>query len=110
LAALGPIPINKQRTASEAVDMRILKVGIVAALLASPAYADRRKADACAADLSADSKAIYAAAVGKMRRGADNEAVVTAITLSRVSSGRLNPLTARQTAEAAGDCLKKLAD
>ncbi len=34
----------------------------------------------------------------KMRRGADNEAVVTAITLSRVSSGRLNPLTARQTA------------
>jgi hypothetical protein len=94
----------------EAARMRILGIGIVAALLASPAYADRRKADACAADLSADSQAIYAAAVGKMRRGADNEAVVTAITIGRVSSGKLSPITARKTAEAAGDCLKKLAD
>jgi hypothetical protein len=92
------------------IHMRALKVGIVAALLASPAYADRKKADACAAGLSPDSKAIYAAAVGKMRRGADNEAVVTAITLSKVSSGRLSPLTAKKTAEAAGDCLKILAD
>jgi len=90
--------------------MRALKVGVVAAVLASPAYADRKNADACAAGLSPDSKAIYAAAVGKMRRGADNEAVVTAITLSKVSSGRLSPLTAKTAAEAAGDCLKKLAD
>ena len=90
--------------------MRLLALEIAAVLVASPACADRRKADVCAASLSPNSKAIYAAAVGKMRRGADNEAVVTAITLSRVSSGGLSPLTARMTAEAAGDCLKKLAE
>ena len=90
--------------------MRALRIGIAAVLLASPAYADRRKADECAAGLSPESKAIYAAAVGKMRRGADNEKVVTAITLSRVSAGKLSPFTARETAEAAGDCLHKLAD
>lgn len=87
-----------------------LKITIIAALLASPAFADKKMADACAADLSPDSKAIYMAAVGKMRRGADNEAVVTAITMNRISAGKLNPLTARTIAEAAGDCLKKLAD
>ncbi|MGD9658098.1 MAG: hypothetical protein AB7U61_10770 [Methylocystis sp.] len=90
--------------------MSALKIGIVTALLVSPAYADRRKADACAAGLSSDSKAIYAAAVGKMRRAADNEAVVRAITLGRVKLGKLNPFTARASAEAAGDCLRKLPD
>ncbi|MGD9542890.1 MAG: hypothetical protein AB7F41_14380 [Methylocystis sp.] len=90
--------------------MNALKIGIGVALLASPAYADRKMADQCAADLPPNSKAIYAAAVGKMRRGADNESVVTAITLRMVGSGKLNPLTARTVAEAAGDCLRKLAD
>lgn len=90
--------------------MRPARIVVAAVLFASPAYADRQKADACSAGLSPDSKSIYAAAVGKMRRGADNEAVVTAITLSMVSSGKLNPLTAEKTAEAAGECLRKLAD
>lgn len=90
--------------------MKAVKIGVAAVLFASPAYADRKKADACSTVLSPDSKAIYAAAVGRMRRGADNEAVVTAITLTMVSSGKLNPLTAEKTAEAAGDCLRKLAD
>jgi hypothetical protein len=90
--------------------MRAPSIGLVAAFLASPAYADRRIADECAAGLSPDSKAIYVAAVGKMRRGADNEAVVRAITLEKVSSGKLNPLTAKGSAEAAGNCLKKLPD
>ena len=38
---------------------------IATGLGASPAYADRGAADACAAGLSANSKAIYAAAVGQ---------------------------------------------
>ncbi len=81
---------------------------IATGLGASPAYADRGAADACAAGLSANSKAIYAAAVGQVHPGADNKAIVKGIVENMVSSGQLGMLNAKSEAQAAGVCLKKL--
>jgi hypothetical protein len=88
--------------------MRTLGFAVALALVASPALADRKAADACAASLSPQSQAIYSAAVDKVRPGADNKDMVRQITENMVSSGELSMFSAKQTAQAAGACLKKL--
>lgn len=75
------------------------------ALAAVPAHADKAAGDACAAGLTADGKAIYAAvgtAVGDLR------SVVTDTTRSLVMSGKIDRGNARTNAEAAGACLQQL--
>ena len=88
--------------------MKKVLIITVMGLGATPAYADRGAADACAAGLSANSKAIYAAAVDKVHPGADNKAIVKGIVENMVSSGQLGMLNAKSTAQAAAVCLKKL--
>lgn len=77
------------------------------ALLAvgTAAYADRTAADACAAGLSPDAKAIYAATVGQVVGGGDVRTVVTDTTRSLAMSGKIDRGAARGNAEAAGQCL-----
>jgi hypothetical protein len=90
--------------------MKKLAFTIAFALGASPALADRSAADACAAGLSGDSKAIYSAAIGQVQPGADNKAIVKGIVENMVSAGQLSMLSARSAAQAAGACLKKIAN
>ncbi len=90
--------------------MRPLKLALVLAVLSSPAFADRRAADACASGLPKDSAAIYAAAVGRMGPGVDGRAIVKGVTMNMVNSGQLSAFAARGAATAAGGCLKKLKD
>ncbi|MCS0496640.1 hypothetical protein NVS89_16180 [Ancylobacter sp. MQZ15Z-1] len=72
---------------------------------AAPAHADKASADACAASLSADGKAIYAAAIGQVSSGADVRETVTSTTKSLAMSGQISRGSARSNAEAAGACL-----
>jgi hypothetical protein len=88
--------------------MKKLVLTLAVALVASPALADRGAADACAAGLSADSKAIYQAAIGQVQPGADNKAIVKGIVENMVASGQLGMLGAKSSAQAAGAYLKKL--
>jgi hypothetical protein len=88
--------------------MRNLKLGLWLILIASPALADRKAADSCAAGLPANSAAIYNAAVGQVGPGEDNKAIVKGITQDMISAGKLSMMTARGAAQAAGECLKKL--
>ncbi len=74
---------------------------------AVPSFADRAAADKCAAGLSADSKLIYAAAIGSVAPGVDLKDVVTSKTRSLVFAGKLGRGGARTAAEAAGTCLVK---
>ena len=83
---------------------------ILMAFSCTPAYADRKAADACAAGLPAASKQIYDQAVDKVQPGADNKAVVKQITQDMVGAGQLSMLSAKSSAQAAGGCLKKLAE
>lgn len=90
--------------------MKKLAFTIALALVASPALADRSAADACAAGLSADSKSIYNAAIGQVQPGADNRAIVKGIVENMVNAGQLSMFGAKSAAQAAGACLKKLAN
>jgi len=88
--------------------MRCVKLALGLLVISSPALADRKAADACAAGLPADSAAIYNQAVGQVGPGVDNKAVVRGITQDMVAAGKLKMSNAIGVAQAAGDCLKKL--
>ncbi|MFT0862527.1 hypothetical protein [Ancylobacter sp. G4_0304] len=77
-----------------------------ASILAAPlAHADKAAGDACAASLSADGKAIYAAALPSLG-SADLRTVVTNTTKSLVEGGKVAMGSARSNAQAAGKCLE----
>ncbi len=82
----------------------LASAGLVLALGSSAALADKAAADACAAGLSPDAKAIYSASIGSIGSG-DLKSVVTATTKSLVSAGTIARGTARDSAMAAGQCL-----
>ena len=88
--------------------MRCLTLALGLLMISSPAFADRKAADACAAGLPADSAAIYSAAVGKVGPGVDNKAIVKGIAQDMIAAGKLSMMSARGMAQAAGECLKKL--
>lgn len=90
--------------------MRFMNLTLTLIVIASPALADRKAADACAAGLPADSAAIYKTAVGQVGPGVDNKAIVRGIAQDMISAGKLTIMNARGVAQAAGDCLKKLKD
>lgn len=56
--------------------MKLRYVAMALLLISSPARADRKDADACAANLPAGSKAIYDTAISQVKPGADNKALV----------------------------------
>ena len=90
--------------------MRCLNLAAALLLISSPAFADRKAADACAAGLPENSAAIYNAAIGQIGPGVDNKAIVKGITQDMVAAGMLSMLSAKSVAQAAGECLKKMKD
>ncbi|MFG1428231.1 hypothetical protein [Roseixanthobacter glucoisosaccharinicivorans] len=77
-------------------------------LVSTSVFADRPAANKCAAGLTPDAQAIYAAAAPQFKPGVDARSVVTAQTKSLVMSGQINQGTARASAEAAATCLKMI--
>jgi hypothetical protein len=65
-------------------------------------------ADACAADLSPEAKAIYDAAVPEFASSADPRALVKARVADLVKAGTVQRESARASAKAAGGCLAQL--
>jgi len=70
------------------------------------ARADAAAANACAAKLPKDAKTIFAATLPKVTPGADLRAVLTSSARSLAISGKIDRGTARDSATAAGECLK----
>lgn len=74
---------------------------------ATPSFASKASADACAAKLSPEAKQVYAASIGSVAPGADMREIVRGKTRSLVIGGKLTRDQARPAAEAAGTCLKQ---
>ena len=70
---------------------------------------EKAAANACAAGLSKDARAIFDAALPKVAPGVDLKAMVTSTTRSLAFSGTIDRGTARESAQEAGVCLKKAA-
>lgn len=82
-----------------------LTLALGAGLPVLPAHADKAAADACAAGLTADGKAIYAASISSVVAGGDVRSVVSDKARGLAMGGKINRGTARGSAEAAGKCL-----
>ena len=67
--------------------------------------ADPAAAEACAAKLDPDAKAIYAAAAPSIKQGEEMRAVLTRVVMPKVMSGVMTRRTARPLAESASRCL-----
>jgi multidrug efflux system membrane fusion protein len=65
-------------------------------------------AEACAAGLPAEAKAIYAAAAPEFASSSDRRALVKAKVVDLVKAGTVQRDSARSSAMAAGDCLEQL--
>jgi hypothetical protein len=72
---------------------------------ASAAYADRAAADACAAKLPPQSRAIYNQSLPAVLAGQKPVDAVTPVARSMVMGGQMARADARPAAEAAGNCL-----
>lgn len=81
-------------------------VAIVA--ITGAAKADKAAADACAASLDANGKAIYAAALPGVAGGGDLRATVRSAATSLVQSGAVPRSGAQAAGQAAGRCLMQL--
>jgi hypothetical protein len=80
---------------------------VVVAPAAQAGQADKAAANACAAGLSKDAKAIYDATLPKVVPGVDLKSTVTSTTRSLAFGGTIDRGTARTSAQEAGVCLKK---
>ena len=89
---------------------RSLAFAVAAFALVAPAgaFADVAAATSCAAVLPAEAKAIYDAAAPEFPAAADRRALVKATTVALVKTGAVQLGSARSSAAAAGDCLRKL--
>jgi uncharacterized protein YcfJ len=70
------------------------------------ARADKAAADACAAKLNADGKAVYAAVVASNPTTESLRSVVEREAKSLVMGGKISRGPARENAMAAGECVK----
>lgn len=74
---------------------------------ATPSFASKASADACAAKLSPEAKQIYAASIGSVAPGVDMREIIRGKTRALVIGGKLTRDQARPAAETAGVCLKQ---
>ena len=83
-----------------------LAILFMAMNLAPAAYADGASADACAAKLQPDGKAIYAAVVAGQPTPNTLKGVVESQTRSLAMAGSIGRGQARENAVAASECVK----
>jgi hypothetical protein len=77
-------------------------------LVPALAHADQAGADACAAKLAPDAKAIYDAAAPGFAAASDKRGEVRASTVALVKDGKIGKDAAKENAQAAGACLREL--
>jgi hypothetical protein len=99
-----PLALKQKREGLMAMRLAIL------VLISAPccARADTTAATSCADGLSADAKAIYAAATPGIKTADDPRAFVKSKVVALVESGAIGRFSAKSNAQAAGDCLKML--
>ncbi len=85
-------------------------IGAAASAVVAPgvAFADVSAARACAATLPLEAKAIYDAAAPEFPTAADPRSLVRIKAMDLVRAGTVQRGSARSSAMAAGECLKKL--
>jgi hypothetical protein len=88
--------------------MRLPSLVISTLLIASPVWADAKKAQSCAGALQPDSKIIFDESAPDVKAGGDIKLIVETKTRALVIGGKLARSSARPAAEAAGECLKML--
>jgi hypothetical protein len=88
--------------------IRTIFITMIFAGLASPAFADRASADACAAKLPPDAKTIYAATAPSIGPATSIVDELRSKVRPMVMSGKMSQDSARANAEVAGECLKLL--
>jgi hypothetical protein len=76
-------------------------------LAATPSFAGRSEADACAARLPDNAKAVYAAAIDGVGPNVDLRELLRSRARGLVMAGKLSRSEARPAAEAAGECLRQ---
>ena len=82
-------------------------VAIATVLIGSPVMADQKEGNACAAKLSADGKAIYAASMANKPTPSNYQRIVEDQTTSLVAARRIEVgSAAMRNGMAAGDCVK----
>ena len=81
---------------------------IAAVLVSAPhaALADKADADACASNLSGQSKVLYRSVVASVQRGMTLEKAVERAAKPKVDSGRLSEGEARKFGREAADCAR----
>jgi hypothetical protein len=79
---------------------------LITVFAASRAHADAAAANACAAHLDKDAKAIYDATLPEVTPGADLRELLTSNTRRLAMSGTISFGDARQSATAASECLQ----
>ncbi len=87
---------------------RLFSALALAGLLTAPALADQAAADACAAGLSPDARAVYTAAAPGFASASDPRALLKDKTRGLVKAGTVSMGNARAAAQAAATCLMKL--
>jgi hypothetical protein len=84
----------------------VLGLLLPATFATTAAHADRAAANKCAAGLPKDAKAIYDTTLPQIKPGSDLRALVTSNTRSLAMGGKIGVGGARDSADAAGVCLK----
>ena len=85
----------------------VLSLLLTFAVAVPASSADTAAANACAAKLPKDAKAIFDKTLPQIGPGADVRSLVTANTRSLAFSGTIDRGNARQSAVAAGQCLQQ---
>ena len=85
---------------------RTVVIAVAMTGLASAAWADAAAGDACAANLNADGKLVYAAVVAANPTLETLRATVESQARSLVMESKINMGSARENATAAGECVR----
>jgi hypothetical protein len=84
----------------------LITLALLATVLAPAAHADTDAANACAAKLSPDAKAIFDATLPQVVPGANLRSLLTANTRKLAFAGAIEVGSARASATAASQCLR----
>jgi hypothetical protein len=76
------------------------------ALLPGAAFADKSDADACAANLSGQSKVLYRSVVASVQAGASLENAVKKAAKPKIDSGKMSEADARKWGREAANCAR----
>lgn len=84
----------------------VLFAAAAIAVLPGSAFADKADADACAANLSGQSKVLYRSVVASVQAGASLENAVKKAAKPKIDSGKMSEADARKFGREAANCAR----